>query len=468
MDMKEHIILLRRSHRNLILVCAAIFLVLVFIESINLNQSLIDLRTMSLVRDNWRGENSWLNSAVGKALSTERDYYLTIGFSEELSKSAYKDLYNESDNPKINGKVNGLWTIRPVAPALFNLTAEKAGEYADFKGNVIRSPRTVREFFDFWNAIEKLPVYTLDWHKLAYRRFKDNDDGDYSEFKIASIELANVDQSVVGANDTTHTTSLHIFYLPDFFDEFVSDDLNSTVFQHFPKNLRNFGKPLWVYSLTDRDKMYIPYNKPFRSGVFDLLLLIPAKVNMSTLPGQDFFVKWMGERVPEVKTWSKGEADKTFSSLASLIDKIEDIDFDTAAHVVQLMQKISESSVTLAGVKIPSSSVYNFGALAIVLVQIFLFIHLSFFSSKVLGNSETIYSEPWAGLYGSVLAKLYTTASICCLPAATCLYLLYRSLTDQVEELSSIANVILTIFSVVAAYRTYLHLNTVSVQFVSD
>lgn len=157
-----------------------------------------------------------------------------------------------------------------------------------------------------------------------------------------------------------------------------------------------------------------------RNGVSTVLSISDIEVRIQTVKINESDLKAVF-----YSDWSTGTFESAFPELESVSSGISALEIDDAIHRVEAEFAQSEKNVSVFGFAVPISQLSSWGVLVLISVQLYLWLHLHEFASRIEPEADG-WSVAWVGFYNSSIAKIVVFVSCAILPTSASLILGYR------------------------------------------
>lgn len=163
---------------------------------------------------------------------------------------------------------------------------------------------------------------------------------------------------------------------------------------------------------------------PTLKNVFANKILIPALTDELSFQPLDILI----QQVPKKFDWKSGNFDLNFSELELLTKGYQDIPVSKIKLILQNELSRSSGSVNAFGLAIPYEILSRFGALAILVIQLYFLFYLRFFHTQFNEVHERDLTVPWIYLHKNIDALIvYFFVSIV-YPASVALFFAWENI----------------------------------------
>jgi hypothetical protein len=371
-NVKDLLEQIRTLHLALVAVCVTL-LALVSTHTRSTIQSAIqEADELILASNTW--DWNWFTEEAERRLAERREEYRKIRGDEEIlpKKILVFTAWGATHRAEVH--------IRPNQWQVYHSRIKMSWDWVNHSSY---APGSVREWKQFWNAIEgeseihsDLEPTTVFWTDKSATPIV----GQWSDVGPADerIELALEDRRV-----------LRIFG----YDDSVADNLGS----------QDVYAGVFVKKATGRlaDTGYGD------NVVFQTMSPLITIVNF-----QQAFIK-------KHQRWPLGTFEDAFQELEQSAKGLEDLKLSQTRSVLQTMEKNSPEAVETIGIKLPAASAAVWGPVIVICVQLYLLLYLSSFEFSLLSETPEIV---WIGLFQSWLPRIATVVSIVLLPVITVIF----------------------------------------------
>jgi hypothetical protein len=372
-NVKDLLEQIRTFHLALVAVCVTL-LALVSTHTRSTVQSAIhEADELILASNTW--EWNWFTEEAERRLAERREEYRRIrGGDEEIlpKKILVFTAWGATHRAEVH--------IRPNQWQVYHSKTKMSWDWVNHSSY---APASVREWKQFWNAIEgeseihsDMGPTTVFWTDKSATPIV----GQWSDVGPADerIELALEDRRV-----------LRIFG----YDDSVADHMGS----------QDVYTGVFVEKATGRIA---------DTGFGDNVVFQTTSPLITTVNFQQAFIK-------KHQRWPLGTFEDAFQELDQSAKGLDDLKLSQTRSVLQTMEKNSPEAVETLGIKLPAVSAAVWGPVIVICVQLYLLLYLSSFTFSLLTETPEV---AWIGLFRSWLPRIATMVSIVFLPVITVLF----------------------------------------------
>jgi hypothetical protein len=262
------------------------------------------------------------------------------------------------------------------------------------------APRNLAEFKEFWNSSVRVRVPQLNQKmgELFLRR----------RFNVTQWSFDAVDGETQVSNDLTCDVVVTSFPPLGFADPLA----------------RTFRKEFEDYTSAASGSVW----GDCRHGTAPLTVLLPT--DGETFISVDVPDLMMGRQPGE--KWCAGSFQACFSALNDITKGYDDLDFEAIRRIIASKAGEPEETIELVGTRVYADVVRRWGIVALLALQIYLWLNLRAFIHGLKSN-DSAWDVAWIGIYEDVWARIVFSLSAYLLPLAAAAYLFYRTLMATLD-----------------------------------
>jgi hypothetical protein len=148
------------------------------------------------------------------------------------------------------------------------------------------------------------------------------------------------------------------------------------------------------------------------------------------------------------RDWKRGDFASAFAELNAASLGIATIDITDAVHRIESEEVASQRDISILGLSIPVSELSRWGALLLVSVQLYFWLHLHELVIKIEPSAEG-WDVAWIGLYRTKTAFAAALISACLIPVSAAAALAHKIVTIEIyyHKTAIMASVLIVILS---------------------
>jgi hypothetical protein len=117
-----------------------------------------------------------------------------------------------------------------------------------------------------------------------------------------------------------------------------------------------------------------------------------------------------------------GKFEESFQGLNEITRHYQKLELNNANQVLKAELQRAGERIEFLGLKFPERVISTWGALIIVIIQLYFWLHLRVFRARLSPNSPA-FNVAWIGLYADPWARLISLSGVSIFPLGVILYL---------------------------------------------
>jgi len=354
-----------------------------------------------------------------------------LRFHETNNKSLYDNIFPSHLDLKLKSR-NEVWNVNLFTKSGSIWVVNEAVSNSDISGYVTQN---LDAFKKYWDSL-------LDSRYIIIPKIKDKaavfsrEVSQFVEAKINSKPEKNVGVIDVNAHSLTAISTEKARWL----EQCLPKDKFGQWFHGIKKIIGDDNEYVLCPSIT------LTGNLDDVDVLLDQILIIPVTVEKIRYWPLENIIKQAG-----FEDWKARTFERTFRELTEVTSDYDDITLEKLHIILEGEKKRAGEGINIFGVHVSSILAREWGAVVILSIQIYFFLHLQSFPNV---RNESI-GVPWAALYRTGLAKFVFVFSAILFPPATILALLYTTwqlgadtlLFWQVSIICIMGSVLISVFS---------------------